>query len=610
MVLENHPSNIYIFYGDDSIYQNKIIESNIVLKCDDSWAGLQEKSIELWKFASSNKLLQTYSHFFVVDFDEIFFHGKEIFKKLRDLENFFNNKPIYNFKSNFLNLTIDDCDYLSYKVFNANYQKGKGIPYQTSYYHFGKLDKNNRYSKTPLDAKKFPFAGGSGTLFSLKSFRILNRFTSKEKNKSFIKSFFMGFAEDTLSGYILNKNKIKPTIFDFDLFLVNINNYFPSVDKIFKDLIIEGKDIKSSQEISIFKNNFAQFDSINYLTDIECAQNLVKLLKSLEIDEKSMEFLFLELIVFIHKKDSKRFKEKINMIIENDLLKNKYHYPNLLLVSGMIVKKGSLDFFSPMRDLLDTYFPECNIKFFFKIKILQKNKDFDGLYKVLEQIKDNQIADAESLKTDLIRYLINNCFDGKLKDYLSFKNNSFSSDVVCLEYHIKNNDSKKSLEEFNLINPKYPNQTIIKNRKSILVAKLNNRPEICFDACKSNPFNDLENEEVKAKQVIYLCKNGFASKCKHFISFKNDSFEIRYAQFLYYEYISKHALAIDIMNSFIPSLDKEKCKKYFLLSRIFLNRDKEKAKKYALMYSSLTEKIFENDKKMIERKNTYMQKFI
>lgn len=594
MVLENHPSNIYIFYGDDSIYQNKIIESNIVLKCNDSWAGLQEKSIELWKFASSNKLLQTYSHFFVVDFDEIFFHGKEIFKKLRDLEDFFNNEPGHNSKGNFLNLTADDCDYLSNQVFYENYQKGKGNPYHTSYYHFGKVDKKNRYFRTPLDFKKFPFAGGSGTLFSLKSFRILNRFTSKEKNKSFIKSFLMGFAEDVLSAYILNKNNIKPTSFNFNLFLANIDNYFPSVAKIFKDFIAEGKDIRSSQEISTFKNNFVQFDSVNYLTDIKCAQNLVILLKSLGIDEKSMDFLFLELIVFIHKQDSKRFKEKIIKIIENDLLNNKYHYINLLLVSRMIIRKGNLDFFSPMQDLLDIYFPECNIKFELEIKILQKNKDFEGLYKVLEQIKDNQIADAEYYKINLIKYLIHNCFDHKLKDYLSFKNNSFFSDVVCLEYHIKNNDAKKSLEIFNLLNPKYQNQTNIKNRKSILVAKLNRSPEICFDSCKSNFYNDLESEKVKANQIIYLCRNGFAKKCKPFISFINDSFEIRHAQFVYYEKISKYALAIDVMDSFIPSSDKEKCEKYFLLSKIF-HRDKAKAKKYALLYSSLTEKIFEND---------------
>ncbi len=517
-VLRDHPSDIFIYYGDKRIKKNHIYGSNIILNCDDTWRGLTDKNKELWSYVSCCEDLLNYSHFYIIDLPEAVFNGKLVYAELRKIESYFNSSNEINID----NLSINDCDYLSHKILNRN-SNAWGATYSTSYYHFGKLQENDSLARTPIDGQKILFCPGSGTMFSRKSFKEISHFISDDENQEFIQSFHGGIHEDILSGHILKTQKIFPSIFPLDLCLDNFDLLFPNTKSRLMDLLEKKDESSFSKYVTILKDNYDKKGSDSYATNLKKSLNLLKLLDQIDIPKESIDYCYLELHIMILKDDYREFKNKIYSMIKKNSLQNQIYFSNLADLSRSVSKKNNQNFYEPILSLLDKFFPEFNFRFKLKIDLFKAKDDLNSIYKLVKELDDYKSADNEIYKLYGLGILIDGNYYKPLKKLINAKHDSYLLQITKVKYLLAKNDLKKAIMLFKSLKPMNKVQKIIKYRLEYQIAKRKNDTSLCFDIIfRLNEGNVME-ENLKASIIKYLCRKGFADKCSDHMGFAHNT---------------------------------------------------------------------------------------
>lgn len=251
-------------------------------------------------FVNESNALSSYTHFFIIDSREAFHHASELYKTLRTLEHkaaAFNNNRLKkigdihkdNFTSFTKNFSLDDFDYAINFIHNPN---STNNTIRTSYYHIGKASGEER----PLNGPELQFTPGSGTLFSLKSFKILDEYLSDYSNKSELFSVFRNFADDDVSAYILKKNHIYPTTYPFNIYMRNYDIYFP-------ELAAKFEYISGNNNLQLYAKYQVKFKKINILSnkpnnfnDLANSYSMKRFIDELEVGTDSIDSIFIHLI--------------------------------------------------------------------------------------------------------------------------------------------------------------------------------------------------------------------------------------------------------------------------------------------------------------------------
>lgn len=618
-IIENHPSKIYIYYGNENIEENVISGKNIILKCDDSWQGLRQKNTQLWKFISSSKILNEYTHFFVIDFPESLYHSKRIYSTLRNLEIKFcseqnknkkyyfldkNVNPRYN---NFHVISMNDCHYLSDVAFAEH--DDNNFSFRTSYYHIGKTPKENPLSSAPIDGPLITFTPGSGTLFSIESMKKISLFVSDKKNNNLINTFYGGLHEDILAGYILASFDIYPSIFPFNIYMRNFDNNFPELKKEFIKLFEKNNQSQLDKYIDIFRENYVGKDNHDYINDQTRTKNLLKLINEIGISDFSVDSLTLQLIILIQNEDSKKFNLLVKKIINRGSKKISGFNENIMILGRLILSNKLFNFYKPLLQLINSYFPEYNFKYFLQSEIFKNEKNFKGMHKVLGALNKISNHDAEIYKFRLLDYLIENDFNESLNTYLNSNYDLFLSKVVKINFYLKKKDYTKSIKYFNKLKPKSKTQHLRKQRLSLVISKETNNPSICTEALKTISAIDKSSEKIKANIIIYLCQNGKAEICRKYLIFSTNQFCINLCKSLYLESRGKMNAAIDELRNSNPVSGDEKLKKYFFLSKLLFDIDFDVSKKYAYMYSEMVDRLYKFDDERNKKKEIYLNRY-
>jgi len=507
-ILANHPADIFIYYGDHSIEDDCIDGFNIVLKCDDSWGGLLEKHTKLLNFANKNSVLLNYTHFFIIDSREAFHHASELYKTLRSLEHkaiAFNNKRLKkiddihkdnhtSFKKKF---SLDDFDYASDFIHNPNSTNNS---FRTSYYHIEKASGEEK----PLNGPELQFTPGSGTLFSSKSFKILDEFLSDCSNKSELFSVFRNFADDVVSAFILKKNHIYPKTYPFNIYMRNYDIYFP-------ELATKFEYINENNDLQLFKFYQKKFKKINILSnkpnnfnDLANSYSMKRFLDELEVGLDSIDSIFINLLIYINKNDVEGYQYTVKNIIQNNLFKNKFCKEILICLSMAVSKKTQIGFYQPMIDLLDKYFKVFNFKYLLKAKISIINSDFVNLYRIVDQLHKKNYVDAQNIKNNIIIHLINNDFKPILLKYLHCKYDNFITKITIIHYQIKLEKYDDALNLLNTLECSSDSELHRKNIISFKLAKSWGNFELCRDIMGSLNLDNKKNVDLNTKILSFL----------------------------------------------------------------------------------------------------------
>lgn len=600
-IFRNHPTKIYIYYGDKDIEENQISNKNIILKCDDSWQGLREKNIELWRFISSSRDLNEFTHYFIIDFPESLYHATEIYSILRKIEDSFCSEKNKNKKHYFLNknvnprykdfhvISINDCHYLSDVAF-ASYE-ANNFDFRTSYYHIGKTSKENPLSSVPIDGPVITFTPGSGTLFSNKSIQKISSFVLDKNNSDFLDTFYGGIHEDILSGYILASFDIYPSIFPFNINMRNFDNNFPELKKKFIDLFEKNEQSQLDEYIYIFKENYIGKGKYNYINDQTRTKKLLKLFNKIGISKFSIDSFTLQLIILIQNEDSKKFKLLVQRIINQDNKKIIGFNENIMILGSSIFSNNLINFYRPLLQLIDTYFPEYNFKYYLKAEIFKEEENFKGMYEVLEILDEIKNHDAEIYKFRILNYLVQNDFNKSLITFFNSKYDLFYSKGVIIDFYIKNKDFIKALENYNKLKPISKAEHLEKQRMSLALSRATNNPNLCIDALRTISATDERSEKIKAEIIIYLCRTGYAKFCEDHLIFSTNQFCINLCKSLYLESCGKINDAINELKKSSPASNVQKIKKYFFLSKLLFSINFDESKRYAYLYAEMVDKV-------------------
>lgn len=501
----DHPTDIFIYYGDLSIDECFIDGFNIVLKCNDSWGGLMDKQARLYSFLDKNIELSKYTHFFIIDTREAFHNAFEMNQTLRDLEKTFEEESSKDKHISNINISVNNSFTKKYNLDNFNYtsdfihnSKSLNDSLRTSYYHIGKncgLDK-------PLNGPKFPFNSGSGTLFSKKSVKILTKFLAENSNKEELYSVFRNFAEDVTAAYILRKNCIYPSTYPFNIHMRNYDVYFPELASKFEDLYINNIEVftryqEKFRSIQIIKN-----ESIS--NDLGRFYSLKKILNELQIEHISPDNMFTNLMINIYEGDIKKFEHTVHIIIQNNLFKKNTHNGILIHLARTAIKNAEVSFYQPMIDLLDEYFIEFNLKYFLEVKLCINNANYRGLYKILKKIHNRNYVDLQNIKNRIINYLIFNDFNIILFKYLHPNSEDFLSKITVINYEIKLERYDNALSLINNLQTNSDSELFKKNSILFKLAKKLKKPDLCVTIIDSLNCDDQRDVELKKSILSFV----------------------------------------------------------------------------------------------------------